>query len=237
MTSSLTDPERPLIEGCPDFDRSAAPPPAELLAQFAPYCRRLIRRYGTTPELRQDLVGEIYCIIHDLIEAYDHTRGVPFSAYIFKQLRACVFSRARREWQVQSREISTCPLDEDWWEMQQATSESLPDQVSLREWLREAIGRLTERQRAVVYLRYFQGREFGDIADALQIQPATARSLLRNGINQLRVILREEVRREQELECLEHLIGTGTEPNRGPVGRGRTQPAAGKLTRRSPTSR
>lgn len=181
-----------------DCDEPTPRIPAELLVRFAPYCRRLIRRYGTTPELRQDLVGEIYCIIHDLIEAYDHTRGVPFSAYLFRQLRACVFTRARREWQVQKREVCTSPLDDDWWEIQQAADDRLPEQLGLREWLREAIGALTERQRTVVYLRYFQSRSFEEIADVLRIKPATARSLLRNGINQLRITLRSEVYLEDE---------------------------------------
>lgn len=187
MPPNSTD--RISLDGCPEFDRTRPVPP-ELLVRFAPYCRRLVRIYGTTPELRQDLVGEIYCILHDLVQTYDPTRGIPFSAYLFTQLRASVFSKARRAWNVQTREICACPLDAGWWEIQQAAGDSFADQLSLREWLLEAIAELTERQRTVIYLRYFQGRAFTEIAEALQIQPATVRSVLRNGINRLRVLLR-----------------------------------------------
>lgn len=170
------------------------PPPADLLILLAPYCRRLIRRYGSTPELRQDLAGEIYCILHDLLEAYDISRGVPLSAYLFTQLRTNLFTRARREWRVQSREVCTSPLDEDWWELQAVAQDTVPDRLVLRETLLQALRELPERQRAVVYLRYFHEQEFEEIAQGMGIKKATARSLLRNGLDRLRKMMRADLR-------------------------------------------
>lgn len=170
------------------------PPPSDLLVLFAPYCRRLIRRYGSTPELRQDLLGEIYCILHDLREAYDTTRGVPLSAYLFTQLRSSIFTCARREWRVQHREVSTSPLEEDWWEIQAVTQDLTPDRIALREILLQALSELPERQRTVVYLRYFQEQEFEEIARSMGIKEATARSLLRNGLDSLRKMVRADRR-------------------------------------------
>jgi RNA polymerase sigma factor (sigma-70 family) len=170
------------------------PPPAELLILLAPYCRRLIRRYGSTPELRQDLAGEIYCILHDLLEAYDISRGVPLSAYLFTQLRTTLFTRARREWRVQSREVCTSPLEEEWWEMQAVVQDTVPDRVVLRDTLLQALHELPERQRAVVYLRYFHEQEFEEIAAGMGIKKATARSLLRNGLDRLRKMMRADLR-------------------------------------------
>jgi DNA-directed RNA polymerase specialized sigma24 family protein len=42
------------------------------------------------------------------------------------------------------------------------------------------------RQRKIVIWRYYEERSFEEIASILQIQPATARSLLRHGLNNLR---------------------------------------------------
>ncbi len=162
------------------------PAPAEVIARLGPYCRRLIRMYGSTPELRKDLHGEVYCIVHDLLEAYDTSRGVPLSAYLFRNLRAGVFTAARKEWRRYEREEPTSPLDSDWWETRKPTTESCQDRVIQREALLQAMEQLTERQRAVVFMRYFQGREFDSIARQLDIEPVTARSLLRNGISRLR---------------------------------------------------
>lgn len=191
-------PERTVDWNLEELDQRAAteplPPPADLLILLAPYCRRLIRRYGSTPELRQDLAGEIYCILHDLLQAYDNTRGVPLSAYLFTQLRTNLFTRARREWRVQNREITTSPLEEDWWELQAVVQDSAPDRLALRETLLQAIKELPERQRAVVYLRYFHEQEFEEIARGMGIKKATARSLLRNGLDRLRKTMRADLR-------------------------------------------
>lgn len=170
------------------------PAPGELLALFGPYCHRLIRRYGSTPELRQDLLGEIYCIIHDLREGYDITRGVPLSAYLFTQLRSSIFTCARREWRVQNREISTSPLEEDWWELQSVVQDATAERFALREELLQALRELPKRQRTVVYLRYFQDQEFEEIAQRMGIKAATARSLLRNGLDRLRKMVRGDRR-------------------------------------------
>jgi len=196
-----------MLEACADrvldwdlaqLDELAAseplPSPSVLLVLFAPYCRRLIRRYGSTPEQRQDLLGEIYCILHELREAYDTTRGVPPSAYLFTQLRSSIFTRARREWRVQQREVSTSPLEEEWWEAQAIAQDRAPDRIALREILLQAIKELPERQRTVVYLRFFQEQEFEAIASAMGVKQATVRSLLRNGLDGLRKMVRADRR-------------------------------------------
>lgn len=171
------------------------PHPEELLVRFGPYCRRLIRKYGSSPELRQDLIGEIYCILHDLVQAYDTSRGVPLSAYLFSQLRASVFTYARSEWRRQARELAASRLETEPWEMAETMQDlDWPDRITLRESLLQAMEGLTERQRMVVYQRYFLEREFEDIAGTMNIKPATARSLLRHGLRRLRKILRSEVR-------------------------------------------
>jgi RNA polymerase sigma factor (sigma-70 family) len=174
---------------------AALPDPAELLERFGPYCRRLIRKYGSSPELRQDLIGEIYCILHDLVQAYDRSRGVPLSAYLFSQLRCSVFTYTRSERRRQAREMAASRLEGDWWELQEGKQDlAWPDRLTLRESLLQAMGELTERQRAVVYLRYFQDREYDDIAAILGIKPATARSLVRHGLRRLRKILHGDLR-------------------------------------------
>ena len=49
-----------------------------------------------------------------------------------------------------------------------------------------AIAKLPPRQRQVVVWRYYESRSFEEIAATLRVRPATARSLLRHGLNNLR---------------------------------------------------
>src|SRR5438105_5067120 len=93
------------------------PAPAEVMDRYGPYCRRLIRKYGSNPELRQDLIGETYCLVHDLLQSYDVSRGVPLSAYLFSRLRSGVFTYARREWRREAREQAASTASSEEWEL------------------------------------------------------------------------------------------------------------------------
>jgi RNA polymerase sigma factor (sigma-70 family) len=56
----------------------------------------------------------------------------------------------------------------------------------VKDALPAAIARLPHRQRLVVVWRYYDARSFEEIAEQLQVKPATVRSLLRHGIAALR---------------------------------------------------
>lgn len=172
-----------------------APAPAdpqereELFGEFQPLVRRLVRQYGDDADLRQDLVGEIYCRFCDLLDAYDPTRGVPLRPYLARQLVASVYTYARRNWKKNMREIS---LEHDGETFEAPGADPTPhwDQRMLTEEVLEglpaAIARLPVRQRQVVIWRYYDARSFEEIASVLKVRPATVRSLLRHGINNLR---------------------------------------------------
>jgi RNA polymerase sigma factor (sigma-70 family) len=189
--ATLVEPES--LPEAPDF---VLPERDALYAEFQPLVRRLIRQYGEDPELRQDLAGEIYCRFSDLLAAYDPTRGIPLRAYLVRTLTASVYTYSRSHWRRQHRELtldagvpendvaqSVDPNDE--WD------QNLVMQGMLRE-LPDAIGHLPVRQRQVVVWRYYEARSFEEIAESLRIRPATARSLLRHGLNSLRRIMAKE---------------------------------------------
>jgi RNA polymerase sigma-70 factor (ECF subfamily) len=161
-----------------------------LYAELQPLVRRLIRQYGDDAESRRDLAGEIYCRFCSILESFDDTRGVPLRPYLIRQLTTSVYSYSRRQWRTRKREIG---LDAD----AVVALDNRPSDPS-REWdhdiatrqiancLPEAISRLPRRQRQVVLWRYFDSHSFEEIADVLEVQVATARSLLRHGLNNLR---------------------------------------------------
>lgn len=161
-----------------------------LFNEFQPLVRRLIRQYGEDPELRQDLSGEIYYRFCLLLDQYDPERGIPLRAYLVRTLTASVYTFSRSQWRRQHREISleatagtlepanqTDPSGQ--WDREMMTREVLKA-------LPTAISRLPQRQRQVVIWRYYESRSFEEIAELLKVRPATARSLLRHGLNNLR---------------------------------------------------
>lgn len=160
-----------------------------VFAEFRPLVQRLIRKYGDTPEMRKDLEGEIYCIFCHLFDAFDPARGVPLKAYLVHQITTSTYTFARRHWGQVRREICM-EVRED------TTNDANPS----RQWdnnlmmqqaqgkLAEAIAQLPLRQRQVVIWRYYEHCSFEEIAETLNVQTATTRSLLRHGMNSLRRI-------------------------------------------------
>ena len=161
-----------------------------LYAEFQPLVRRLIRQYGDTPEGREDLAGEIYFRFCALLEAYDPSRGIPLKPYLVRQLTASVYTYARHGWIRRRRETS--------YEEKAAVCEPVRPEDPTTQWdeklatdaivntLPEAIAKLPDRQRKVLIWRYYDQKSFEEIAEVLEIQVATARSLLRHAINGLR---------------------------------------------------
>lgn len=162
----------------------------KLFAEFQPLVRRLIRQYGEDPEQRQDLSGEIYYRFCLLLDQYDPGRGIPLRAYLVRTLTASIYTYSRSQWRRQHREVSLEaatgtmePVDaadpSGQWDTNLMTREVLKG-------LPDAISRLPLRQRQVVIWRYYESRSFEEMAELLKVRPATARSLLRHGLNNLR---------------------------------------------------
>ncbi len=167
-----------------EMDREA------LYQELQPLVKRLIRQYGESPEMRQDLQGEVYCRFCALLEAYDPGRGVPLRPYLVRQLTASVYTFARSGWRSRQREVSMEAL----WGVNEARSgldpadgwiERLTQQDMLKS-LPQAVASLPKRQRQALIWRYYDEKSHAEIADLLNIEVSSARSLLRHALNGLR---------------------------------------------------
>jgi RNA polymerase sigma factor (sigma-70 family) len=158
-----------------------------LYKEFRPLVCRLLRQYGSESELRQDLEGEIYTQFCRLYAAYDPLRGVPLRPYLVRQLTAATYTYVRCYWRRQRRELSL-----EYWAgnlHSDDPSAQWDDRLlmqHLRATLPEALANIPARQRKVIIWRYYEERSYEEIAHTLGIQVATARSLLRHGLNNLR---------------------------------------------------
>ena len=167
---------------------------AALYRDFQPLVRRLIRQYGDTYEQRQDLEGEIYCRFCALLDAFDPGRGVPLRAYLVRKLITSVYTYARSQWRRQKHEISLEASTESGMEVGESSRPTDPSdewdtnlmQKDLLKIMPQVITKLPLRQRQVIIWRYYESRSYDEIAEMLGVKAATARSLLRHGLNNLR---------------------------------------------------
>lgn len=159
-----------------------------------PLVKRLVRKYAAGREERDDLHSEIYLCFCTLYRAYDPSRGIPLRPYLVANLPRSVYTHVRSGWRRQRREAPAGVLSEDLLDQLQQSRTPAPT-VS---WdpcteLEDVVGRLPGalarvplRQRQVVIGRFYDGRSFEEIAASLEVKPATARSLLRHGLANLR---------------------------------------------------
>jgi len=161
-----------------------------LYSQFTPLVRRLIIQYGACPQLRDELVGEIYYRFCALLKAYDPNRGVPLRPYLVRQLSASVYTFVRSYRHNAARELPfESGLDEIHRDLRADPTCDWDHSMaidSIQEVIPEALSQLSDRQKTVVLWRYYHDISFEEIAQRLSIQPATARSLLRHGLNNMR---------------------------------------------------
>ncbi|MBW3624704.1 MAG: sigma-70 family RNA polymerase sigma factor [Armatimonadetes bacterium] len=185
--------EIPLTSG--DFTFPISDSQRQVLFQdFQPLVKRLIRQYGDSHDQRQDLEGEIYFRFCTLLEEYDPERGIPLRAYLVRKLITSAYTYARSQWRRQRHEVSLEFRMESGVEGGEAARPVDPTM----EWtnglmknellgvIQEAIGKLPQRQQQVVIWRYYESKPFNEIAEMLGVCEATARSLLRHGINNIR---------------------------------------------------
>jgi RNA polymerase sigma factor (sigma-70 family) len=160
-----------------------------LYREMQPLLCRLIVRYGSDPELRQELPGEFYCRFHALYEGFDPRRGIPIRPYLVRCLTTGIYTWARSHWRRKRHEVCLPPLAEPAAEPSadpaSAMQTAAQRELVLRQ-LRDAIGRLSPRQREVLIARYYGARSFEEISQSMGICPATVRSLLRHAVHNLR---------------------------------------------------
>lgn len=157
-------------------------------AAFDMLVRRYLRRAYTVAyrlleqkEDAEDLVQEVFMTVLEKIETFQP--GRPFGPWFFRiltnrghNLRA---RRARR---------ATLPLPAE----AEATSPSPADDAAraeLRAWLDDALARLPERQRLIVQLFEVDGFSGAEIAEMLDMPPATVRWNLHQARKKLRTAL------------------------------------------------
>ena len=163
---------------------------ATLFAELSPLVSRLIRTYAKDAEMKKDLHGEIYYQFRRLVNLYDPERGIPLRPYLVRQLTTSIYSYCRIQWRYEARYRS---LEESHLAfLSYHPAPHWDEEILLQEVqnsLPVALSKLTQRQRNVVKWRYYDACSYEEIAERMQIKPATARSLLRHGLQNLRTSL------------------------------------------------
>jgi RNA polymerase sigma-70 factor (ECF subfamily) len=130
----------------------------------------------------EDALQDIFVQIYKSLPGFDPGRAA-FTTWLYRiTFNYCLNHRRKKRYE-------TLPLES----ISPAPRTEFPGtQLADEEFLRQAIGKLTDKQRAVVILRYFWGLPYGEIAQILEIPLGTVKSRLDLAIKALRNVLAEQ---------------------------------------------
>lgn len=164
---------------------------SQLYDRYARLVFSLVLRIVKQVELAEDVTQEVFWRVWEKADQYHPSRGSvrAWLLYIARN-RALDLVRRRQRRPLDARHLP----EEGWGEI--AEPDPGPEDLAVQAWerqrVREALSRLTEEQRTVLLLAYFEGLSHQQIAQHLRLPLGTVKSRLRAAMQMLRRYLVEE---------------------------------------------
>lgn len=134
------------------------------------------------PTEAEDALQEVFVQVYKSLSGFD-PRKAAFTTWLYRvTFNHCLNHRRRKH-------PFTLPLED----FSAALKSEFPGaQLADEEVLQQAVGRLTDRQRAVVILRYFWDLPYAEIAQILEVPLGTVKSRIDLALKTLRKVLEEQ---------------------------------------------
>lgn len=154
---------------------------AALFARYAPKVKSYLIRLGAAGAAAEDLAQDVMVSVWRRAASYDATKAKP-STWVFVIARNVWIDRLRRE-KVELAYQSENPPS-------QQSEEELPDAAAMRrsdeQRISDAMAGLSDDQRQVVRLSFFEDCPHSEIAERLSLPLGTVKSRLRLALTKLR---------------------------------------------------
>jgi RNA polymerase sigma-70 factor, ECF subfamily len=129
--------------------------------------------------MAEDVVQTAFVRVYEKIAQFDAAR--PFGPWFYRVVSNDAIKAAQGQGRASSLD-SELPADA-------AMPDELLEQAQTRDQLRELLAQLSPQQRAVVVLRFYAGLRHDEIADQLDVPPATVRWRLHSSLRHLRHLM------------------------------------------------
>jgi RNA polymerase sigma-70 factor (ECF subfamily) len=171
----------------------------ELMYRFQGRIQSLFRHLLGNREMAEDLTQDVFLRVFRARKSYQpNAKFVTWLYTIANNVALNQLRSQRRKPETQFGGESNESIPEPA-EALVAGSEAMParqlDKSELREMVRLAIEALNERQRMAVLLNRFEGMNYAEIADVMQLSPQAVKSLLCRAHIQLRNLLQKYVQK------------------------------------------
>ncbi|MEO0330308.1 MAG: sigma-70 family RNA polymerase sigma factor [Bacteroidota bacterium] len=149
--------------------------------QFSDVLYQYGAKFTSDRELLLDCLHDLFLDLWDRHQYLGSTDSIKF--YLFRALRRRIAQSTLRTI-TDTEEIEAIPIDSSdfQWVIDEATDER-------RQYLQQTIASLPERQREVIYLRFYSNFTFEEIAGIMKIDVRSAYNLTYKALGKLRVSL------------------------------------------------
>jgi RNA polymerase sigma-70 factor (ECF subfamily) len=145
------------------------------------------------PAEAEDALQEIFVQVYRSLSGFDPRRAA-FTTWLYRvTFNYCLNHRRKRRY-------FTLPLEEASPSLQ---SEFPGGQLAEMEVVQQAIGKLTDKQRAVVILRYFWDLPYAEIAQILDVPLGTVKSRIDMALRNLRKVLEGQESGRESISSME----------------------------------
>jgi len=160
--------------------------PEDVAAAYARYAaplRRFLLRNVGEPLVAEDLLHDVFVRMLVGLHAYEE-RGYPVSAWLYRiaACRAIDWLRANGRRGTETLDQALEAASEGWPDGKRTAADRKAEQCAVA----TAIAHLTERQAAVIRLRFFAELPIAEVANRLGLTPQAVKALQHRGLATLR---------------------------------------------------
>lgn len=140
--------------------------------------------------LAEEVVQDAFLRVYERIEQFDVAR--PFPPWFFRIVTNLAIKAAKKEARILSLDNSTTDREETILELIPDKLPEPDDKVAmeqLQEEVRQALGKLTPKQRSVIVMRYYLDMSEAEMSDKLESAPGTIKWHLHAARERLRTLL------------------------------------------------
>lgn len=158
---------------------------AEIYERFAKALYNYAYKLTHDSQIAQDAVQELFVEIWDARQRLSATNSIRF--YLYRSLRRKIHRSYQTEWRTELNALQDHEVPDTllWPSIEEMTitQESLEANVK---WLKSQLEQLSAREYEALQLRFYDGLEYDQIAEILQINDQSARNLITRAIQRLR---------------------------------------------------
>lgn len=179
MHERTTQGDETLLARIAQSDRAAF---AQLFAAYAPKMKGYLMRLGAAPPLAEDLAQDAMISVWRRAASFDPAKAKA-STWLFVIARNAWIDRLRRERVEIAYRDAYLVADE---ESDAEAPDAAASRVQTEAQMQAALNTLSEEQRQVVRLSFFEDRPHSEIAERLSLPLGTVKSRLRLALSRLR---------------------------------------------------